>query len=136
MMPEDENREAMTYALILVTLVLTWLVVIASHARAHDIYEGVHGKQCQLCCGGSDCAPTTYRETKGRFQFLTREKQWVEIPEDRIIFLPIPGDPPSDDAHHGHLCYRAAGDDDRQFRAQNVFGDIYLYCAFVDPGGV
>ena len=109
-----------------------------SAASAHDIYTGVHGKNGQLCCGGTDCAVTSYREHGGRFEFLTRERQWVEIPEERITFLPIPGDPPdNNDGHHGHLCYRSATDSDRLGPASsNVFEDIFLYCAFIPPGSI
>jgi hypothetical protein len=109
-----------------------------SAVSAHDIYTGVHGKNGQLCCGGTDCAVTSYREHGGRFEFLTRERQWIEIPEERITFLPIPGDPPDDsDGHHGHLCYRSATDSDRLGPASsNVFEDIFLYCAFIPPGSI
>jgi hypothetical protein len=104
-------------------------------ASAHDIYTGVKGKDGLLCCGGSDCAATTYRERGGQFEFLTREQRWVLIPQDRITFLPVPGDPPSDDAHHAHLCYRPATAADRSgWTAANVFDDIYLFCAFIPPG--
>ena len=113
------------------------LVATQSSVRAHDIYTGVRGKTGMLCCGGSDCAATTYRESGGRFEFLTREAEWIEIPQQRIIFLPIPGDPPSNDSHHAHLCYRTATDYDRaQGASENVFSDIYLYCAFIPPGAI
>jgi len=106
-----------------------------SGASAHDIYTRLKGKDGLLCCGGSDCAATTYRERGGEFEFLTREQQWVTIPEDRITFLPIPGDPPNDDTHHAHLCYRPALPGDKVgWSATNVFGDIYLFCAFIPPG--
>ena len=106
-------------------------------ASAHDIYTGVHGKSGTLCCGGDDCASTSYREQGGDFEFLTRESHWVKIPPDRITFLPIPGDPPSDDSHRAHLCYRHATDFDREGGySSNVFGDIYLYCAFIPPGAI
>jgi len=108
-----------------------------SAAGAHDIYTGVHGKNGQLCCGGTDCAVTSYRESRGRFEFLTRESQWIEIPEERITFLPIPGDPPDNEGHHAHLCYRSATDSDRLGpAASNVFEDIFLYCAFIPPGSI
>jgi len=108
-----------------------------SGASAHDIYTGVKGKDGLLCCGGNDCAATTYRERAGKFEFLTREQRWVEIPEERITFLPVPGDPPSDDTHRAHLCYRPARDADREgWSATNVFGDIYLFCAFIPPGSI
>ena len=69
------------------------------------------------------------------FEFLTRESRWIAIPSDRITFLPIPGDPPSDDLHRAHLCYRHATDEDRKAATRsNVFEDIYLYCAFIPPG--
>ena len=108
-----------------------------SAASAHDIYTGVKGRNGQLCCGGSDCAATSYRESGGRFEFLTRERRWVSIPEERITFLPIPGDRDDSDTHHAHLCYRPATDGDRLGpMASNVFEDIYLYCAFIPPGSI
>jgi len=108
-----------------------------SRASAHDIYTGVKGKDGFLCCGGNDCAATTYRERGGRFEFLTREQRWVEIPEERITFLPVPGDPPTDDTHRAHLCYRPATASDKSgWSATNVFDDIYLYCAFIPPGSI
>ncbi len=114
-------------------------LVFASYsaANAHDIYTGVHGKNGQLCCGGNDCAATSYRERGGRFEFLTREQHWVSIPAERITFLPIPGDRIDSDTHHAHLCYRPATDSDRLGPlASNVFDDIYLYCAFIPPGSI
>ena len=108
-----------------------------SVASAHDIYTGVHGKNGQLCCGGNDCAATSYRESGGHFEFLTREQRWVAIPEERITFLPIPGDRGDSDTHHAHLCYRPATESDRLGpMATNVFEDIYLYCAFIPPGSI
>ena len=125
----------MLKALLSATLGGALAIAPLSAPRAHEIYTGVHGKNGQLCCGGNDCAATTYRESGGRFEFLTREEQWVEIPSQRIIFLPIPGDPPSDDSHRAHLCYRHATDEDREGGYSfNVFEDIYLYCAFIPPG--
>ena len=124
---------------VLLVAVLSAALISASNlaAQAHDIYTGVRGKEGQLCCGGSDCAVTTYREQGGHFEFLTREQQWVAIPEERIIFLPIPGDSPSDDSHRAHLCYRPATAWDRSGRnSTNVFEDIYLYCAFIPPGAI
>ena len=108
-----------------------------SAVSAHDIYTGVHGKGGQLCCGGNDCAATSYREQGGHYEFLTREQRWVSIPQERITFLPIPGDPPAEDSHHAHLCYRSATESDRLGpMATNVFEDIYLYCAFIPPGSI
>ena len=108
------------------------LCLLAGKAHAHDIYEGVHGRNAQLCCGGNDCAPTFWRERAGHYEFLTRERDWVEIPEDRITFLPSPGEPADAPPNFAHLCYSPsrAGD-----TAANVFGDIFLYCAFIKPGG-
>jgi|HubBroStandDraft_6_1064221.scaffolds.fasta_scaffold2503812_1 hypothetical protein len=128
----------MMNALFRVTLGGALIAASFSAVSAHDIYTGVHGKNGQLCCGGTDCAVTSYREHGGRFEFLTRERQWIEIPEERITFLPIPGDPPDNsDGHHGHLCYRSATDSDRLGPASsNVFEDIFLYCAFIPPGSI
>ena len=128
----------MMNALFRATLGGALIAASFSAVNAHDIYSGVHGKNGQLCCGGTDCAVTSYREHGGRFEFLTRERQWIEIPEERITFLPIPGDPPDNsDGHHGHLCYRSATDSDRLGPASsNVFEDIFLYCAFIPPGSI
>ena len=123
----------------LFSLALSGVLAAASFSSvsAHDIYTGVHGKNGQLCCGGDDCASTVYRERGGHFEFLTREQQWITIPEERITFLPVPGDPPSDDSHHAHLCYRSATDSDRLGAgSSNVFESIFLYCAFVPPGAI
>jgi hypothetical protein len=106
------------------------------YAQAHDIYTGVHDKTGQLCCGGSDCAATLYRESGGHFEFLTREQRWVEIPEERITFLPIPGDKESSVPHRAHLCYRAATESDRLSNGPNVFEGILLYCVFIPPGAI
>jgi hypothetical protein len=114
-------------------LIISAFFFAASSACAHDIYTGVHGKDNQLCCGGSDCAPTKYKITDGHYEFLTREGSWVEIPEDRITFLPIPGESP-DDVNFAHLCYRIATVTDRTTRPESVFGNIFLYCAFIPPG--
>jgi hypothetical protein len=123
----------------LISLVLGGALAAAPIASvgAHDIYTGVHGGNGQLCCGGDDCAATYFRERGGGFEFLTRERQWIAIPAERITFLPIPGDPPNDDSHHAHLCYRSATDNDRLGMASsNVFDDIFLYCAFIPPGSI
>lgn len=121
---------------VLVSL-LSWFAYCMP-AGAHDIYSGVHGKNGQLCCGGNDCAATSYRERGGHYEFLTRERQWIAIPQERITFLPIPGDLDEDaDPHRAHLCYRLATDSDRLGTASsNVFDSIFFYCAFIPPGGV
>ncbi len=127
----------MLNALLRATLGLALVHASGSAASAHDIYTGVKGRNGQLCCGGSDCAATSYRESGGRFEFLTRERRWVSIPEERITFLPIPGDRDDSDTHHAHLCYRQATESDRLGpMASNVFEDIYLYCAFIPPGSI
>jgi hypothetical protein len=110
-------------------------------AQAHDIYTGLHGKDKQLCCGGNDCAVTHFREQADHYEFKTRDGAWVAIPQDRITFLPIPGEQPvsddDDDAHRAHLCYRPATEGDKLgAMASNVFGPIYLYCAFIPPGAI
>lgn len=119
------------------TLAILFALAATLPAAAHDIYSGIRNKSGMLCCGGSDCAATSYRERANRFEFLTREGEWVEIPEDRIQFVPIPGDLPSNDSHRAHLCYRQANEFDRHGpSAVNVFGDVYLFCAFIPPGSI
>ena len=115
------------------------ILLATTPAISHGIYSGVTGKDGQLCCGADDCSATVYRESGGTFEFLTREQIWVQIPSDRITFLPIPGDEiPPGEAHRAHICYRAATNLDRvtPYKRANVFGDIYLWCAFIPPGGV
>ena len=127
----------MLKALLCATLGGALTIAPLSAPRAHEIYTGVHGKDGRLCCGGNDCAATSYREHGGDFEFLTRESRWIKIPPERITFLPIPGDPPNDNSHHAHLCYRPATDDDRSGPySTNVFDSIYLYCAFIPPGSI
>ena len=127
----------MLNALLRAALGLALVHAPFSGASAHDIYTGVKGRNGRCCCGGSDCAATSYRESAGRFEFLTRERRWVSIPEERITFLPIPGDRDDSDTHHAHLCYRPATEGDRFGPlASNVFDDIYLYCAFIPPGSI
>ena len=55
-------------------------------ALGHDIYSSLSGKHGWLRCGANDCAATIYRENGGRFEFLTRENEWIEIPIDHITF--------------------------------------------------
>jgi len=127
----------MLKALLSATLGGALTIAPLSAPRAHDIYTGMHGKGGQLCCGGNDCAATSYREQGGRYEFLTREEKWIAIPEERITFLPIPGDRVDGDSHYAHLCYRQATDNDREGGySSNVFGDIYFYCAFIPPGSI
>jgi hypothetical protein len=112
-----------------------WLM--PTQAWSHDIYIGVYGKSGQLCCGGEDCSATLYRERAGSFEFLTRENVWISIPQERISFLPVPGDPRSNEGRRAHLCYRAATDDDHTTPASsNVFGRIFLHCVFISPGAI
>jgi hypothetical protein len=133
----QQERLTMMKALSRIALGGALAAASFSSASAHDIYTGVHGRNGQLCCGGDDCAATFYRERGDGFEFLTRERQWITIPAERITFLPIPGDPPNDDSHHAHLCYRSATDDDRAgLASSNVFEGIFLYCAFIPPGSI
>lgn len=110
-------------------------LLAAGPALAHDIYTGVKGKDGQLCCGGTDCAKVEYhiKGAGAEFQVSISRNEWVWIPNDRITFLPVPGDPDQGDAH---LCSRPATDGDRINQPEKVFGTIYLYCAFLDPGSM
>ena len=108
-----------------------------AEVHAHEIYTGLHGKDGQLCCGGSDCAATVYRMHGQQYELLAREGEWVQIPEERITFLPVPGDNVvSTETHRAHLCYRPATDADRVGHSEDVFGNILLYCAFIAPGAI
>lgn len=135
-MRSDNKGIDTAWLLVVVLIVLFIWTCVVGPVHAHDIYTGVHGRDGQLCCGGDDCATTFWRERKGHFEFLTRERTWVEIPPDRITYLPIPGEPEDAPANFAHLCYRPATESDRLGPAAgNVFGDIFLYCAFIKPGG-
>ena len=129
--------------LTLVLAALAFAVWTATHAHAHDIYTGVYGRGAagtqQLCCGGSDCAATHYRERGEHYEFLTREGEWVAVPQERVTFLPVPGDDASGDpdpSHRAHLCYRQVSEYDRTHFPEDVFGHIFLFCAFIPPGGL
>jgi hypothetical protein len=136
----DRNELRWWLANILLALWVIVLMVLLTgtrHAHAHDIYTGFVGKGGHVCCGARDCSATVYRERGDSFEFLTREGHWVHVPEERITWLPIPGDPPSNDSHHAHLCYRETSDP--EYNSERVVsGDgqsIYLYCAVIPPRG-
>ena len=120
---------------VVAALLLLW---VSAHARAHEIYTGVYGKDQQLCCGGNDCAATVYREKGDHFEFLTRENHWIPVPQDRITFLPLPGDEDFSTINHAHLCYRFPnpGEVNSDHMMSGDGQTIYFYCAFIPPGGV
>ena len=123
----------------IVRAALATVLVAASFAgaSAHDIDTRLKGRDGLLRCGGKDGAATTWRERAGRFEVLTRELRRVSIPQERIPFPPVPGDPPSDDSRHAHLCCRPALESDRMGEgASNVFDGICLVCAFIPPGSI
>jgi hypothetical protein len=114
------------------------LSMLATPSIGHEIYSSVSGKDGSPCCNGHDCSATVYREKGGTFEFLTRENHWVVIPEDRIIFLPIPGDELAASPHRAHLCYRAPSrysSPEHVMSAADGSQSIYLYCAFIPPDG-
>jgi hypothetical protein len=82
-----------------------------------------------------DCSATSYRERNGGYEFLTREGHWMPVPTDRITFLPIAGDPPSDNPHHAHLCYKTvSGPEVASDRLMTSDGQsIIFYCAHISP---
>lgn len=101
-------RIGMRLFYIVCVSIIMWVLVLAVFmmirpVHAHDIYTGIYGKNGQLCCGGSDCAATFWRERRGHYEFMTRERAWVEIPEDRITFLPVPGEPDDAPPNFAHL---------------------------------
>ena len=106
----------------------------------HDIYTGIRGKDLQLCCGNSDCAATTYKNEGEHYWFLTRENHWIQIPSNRITFLPVPGDDDFTTKNHAHLCYRNVDPNEYTPGNDHLFqGDgqtIYMYCAFIPPGSI
>lgn len=115
-----------------------WLYIESAHA--HDIYTGVKDPaNGHICCGGSDCSRTSYREKGAAFEFQTREGNWIPIPEDRIIFLPIPGDVDDGRPNPAHICYRNKssneGGRDNLFTDDDNSQTIFLYCVFIVPGG-
>jgi hypothetical protein len=135
----------LTDALILVVgfLALALLLILIHPAQAHDIYSGVKGKDDQLCCGGSDCSRTVYRERGGGFEVLSRENHWIEVPQDKITFLPVPGDEIDGTSHLAHFCYRestnadqtALAKRDHLFLSRDGIQSVWHYCTFIPPGG-
>ncbi len=118
-------------------LVMMGIAAWVMPAGAHDIYTGVRGKNQQLCCGAYDCASTIYKEDNQNYYFLTREKHWVKIPEERVTFLPIPGDQDVETPNHAHLCYRDVMSTDTTSDTFSGEGqEIHLYCAFIPPGSL
>ena len=121
-------------------IVAALTAALATPAAAHEWYQGLHGKDGQLCCGADDCEPTVFEERRGEFYFYTREKHWLRVPSERITFLPVPGDESDPNPHRAHLCYRLATPFDSN-RPENVFPDdhgvnLYFYCGFIAPGAI
>jgi hypothetical protein len=110
----------------------------ATAAQSHSIYTGFRGQGNVICCGESDCSQTVYEERGDRFFFLTREKHWIEVPADRITWLPIPGDVDDGTKNRAHLCYRPAMSYDTSpgstIKSEDGEQEIHLYCAIVPPG--
>ena len=149
----QRNDELTDFPLVLVALLaILQLVLVAllailiafaagtKQAHSHDIYTGVHGKDNQLCCGGDpvtgDCRETTYRMSKGHYLFMKRDGTEVDVPESMITFLPVPGEDTSK-TNGAHLCYRQKMDTDvLSQRSDHIIGDIFLYCAFINPGSI
>ena len=122
--------------LFLFVLMVSLLSKFILLAFPHDIYTGIRGKDQQLCCGGDDCFLTEYRIHKGHYLFLTKENNYVDIPEELITFLPVPGEK-LEKVNAAHLCYRGLNSTDVGIKV--IVGkeqSIYLYCAFIPPGGV
>lgn len=128
------------------------VLAISSAAYGHDIYTGLHMIDGLLpCCGGEgagasrDCWRTVYREIGDRFQFRMQNGDWVEVPNDRIQFTPIPNDPVTGDAHEAHLCYRDDESTLSNYHDHNVPSDrlmrtvsgaeIVFFCGIIPPGG-
>jgi hypothetical protein len=135
-----KRREARNWRLAALGSLFAASTLAALPARAHEIYTGLRGKDGRPCCGADDCGVTTYREKGYAFEFLTREGHWITIPEDRVIFLPIPSDDATGEPHRAHLCYRARRFGDDILGSDHLFSgggqDIYLFCAFIPPGPI
>jgi len=124
---------------ILSVAVAVGLLALTKPAVAHDIYTNTHGRDGQLCCGDNDCSPTQWRVVDKVYQFLSREGHWISVPEDRITFLPLPGDVSSGDTHRAHLCYKAPPVGPPMSPDRLMHGDgqtILFYCAWIPPGAI
>ena len=122
-------------------IVAALTAALATPAAAHEWYQGLHGKDGQLCCGADDCEPTVFEERRGEFYFYTREKHWLRVPSERITFLPVPGDESDPNPHRAHLCYRGAFPFDVENHPENVFTDdagnkLLFFCGFIPPGAI
>ena len=132
-------------------LTVAALCLLAAPAAAHDNYGSLWTKDHSLpCCGGEsagaarDCWRTIYRERGDQYEFRTMAGDWVNVPQDKIQFTPIPGDVPSGDTHEAHLCYRDDastlenyhdhGSTERIMKTVSG-GEIVFFCAIIPPGG-
>lgn len=117
------------------------LSLIYTPVKAHEIYTGVHGRDGQLCCGADDCFATTYSEKKTHFFFRLKPQDGaieLDIPADRITWLPIPGDDPAAPSNRAHLCYRTATATDLanvNWAPKIIDNQWLIFCAFIPPGG-
>lgn len=125
-------------------IALAWLA-LAGPARAHDIYKDVRVNGLP-CCGGDpvtgDCeALSSAQISLGRDirVFSKRWGVWVVIPEHRVQWMPLPGEP--EPPAPGHWCGKprekmasgygsvAPADADQPDPA------IWTYCIFLGPPG-
>jgi hypothetical protein len=132
-------------------LVLLIAALSAPQAHAHDIYTFLTGKDGYPCCGGEskgalrDCWRTIYRERGANFEFRLQNGDWVNVPIDRIQFVPIPGDVEDGGSHRAHLCYQDAPAQVADHLAHSYIDrtlktvggiQIVLFCAVIPPGGL
>ncbi len=114
---------------------LSWI----DPTHGHEIYTGLHGRTGNLCCGGSDCSVTTYRERGSRTE--TAKSPGCPCPGPDSYSCPIPGDDMSD-ARLGraHLCYTTMSGyqsimpDKTQIDDHGVATTVF--CAFIPPGAI
>jgi len=117
-----------------------FLMLGATYARSHDIYDGVRDPRGVLCCGGDpvtgDCEGLADEFIKVQSDgsavlFSKRYGAWIKVSKDIITWMTIDADK---GVHQGHYCGKprtptvpTADQPDPAFQT---------YCVFLSPGGV
>lgn len=117
-----------------------FLMLGATYARSHDIYDGVRDPRGVLCCGGDpvtgDCEGLADEFIKVQSDgsavvFSKRYGAWIKIAKDTITWMTIPADK---GVHAGHYCgVKRQASVPTPDQPDPFFT---TYCVFLSPGGV
>jgi hypothetical protein len=115
---------------------------------AHDIYEGLKedgsiqsGNSAQVCCSGDpvtgDCeaiSEVRVNPDGSAVLYSNRYRRRVIVASEKVTWMAVKGGEESP----AHLCgvLRFTMSSEKPTNALQIDPDVFVYCAFVKPGGV